>query len=664
MDTSQSMPKPRYLTKTRFKIGMECPTKLFYTGKKKYPNQKMDDSFLEALADGGFQVGELAKLYHPGGHDITTLDYEEAEKITNDLLTQENVIIYEPAIRFGNLFIRIDVLIKEGKNLSLIEVKAKSFDSRKFDPFNKKDGSVNSEWKPYLYDVAFQTHVLNGAMPACIVTPYLMLADKRSVCATNQLNQKFRITKDGNRKGINVSNTLNENDLKSPLLIKVPVHEQVNQIFADTGFAGYADIGFQDIIQVLSGSYEHDEKIRTSIGAKCGSCEFQCTQEEETQDHLKNGFKECWRKELNWTDNDFEESNVLEIWNYRGKSALIEQRRIKFSSLEEEDFNVHSDKNPGLSSSERQWMQVQKVIDNDNTPYIAEKELRDEMDAWVFPLHFIDFETSAMAIPFNQGRRPYEGIAFQFSHHVIYENGKIEHMGEYISTQSGVFPNYDFVRALQEQLTQDQGTIFRYSNHENTYLNMIYRQLKEDDSPPEDIDVLCGFIKTITKSVNNSKDKWHGDRCMVDQWELVKRFYYDPCTHGSNSIKQVLPAILNSSKYLQKKYSQRIYGAVNGIKSLNYKNWKWIQKDALGHIIDPYKLLPKMFQDVSDANYDRISEDDEIRDGGAALVAYAQLQFVEMSDEEKEEIRKALLMYCELDTFAMVMLYEGLKNFV
>ena len=25
--------RPRYLTKSRFKLGMECPAKLFYTGK-------------------------------------------------------------------------------------------------------------------------------------------------------------------------------------------------------------------------------------------------------------------------------------------------------------------------------------------------------------------------------------------------------------------------------------------------------------------------------------------------------------------------------------------------------------------------------------------------------------------------------------------------------
>ncbi len=49
--------KPRHLTKSRFKLAVECPTKLFYTSKKNYRDLKQEDSFLQALADGGFQVG-------------------------------------------------------------------------------------------------------------------------------------------------------------------------------------------------------------------------------------------------------------------------------------------------------------------------------------------------------------------------------------------------------------------------------------------------------------------------------------------------------------------------------------------------------------------------------------------------------------------------------
>ena len=86
----------RYLTKSRFKLGLECPTKLFYTRKNKlYSDQSQSDTFLQALAEGGFQVGELAKLYAPGGVDITTLDANLALAQTNELLERENVMIYE-----------------------------------------------------------------------------------------------------------------------------------------------------------------------------------------------------------------------------------------------------------------------------------------------------------------------------------------------------------------------------------------------------------------------------------------------------------------------------------------------------------------------------------------------------------------------------------------
>jgi hypothetical protein len=148
----------RYLTKSRFKLATECPTKLFYTRKKEYPDQSMEDSFLAALAEGGFQVGELAKAMSPGGHDVKSLGYDESLAETNQLLEQENVTIYEAAIRFENLFIRIDVLRKQGNVFDLVEVKAKSFDD--VDEFvGKRSGKVSKPWTPYLIDVAFQEYV-------------------------------------------------------------------------------------------------------------------------------------------------------------------------------------------------------------------------------------------------------------------------------------------------------------------------------------------------------------------------------------------------------------------------------------------------------------------------------------------------------------------------
>jgi hypothetical protein len=47
----------RYLSKSRFKVALECPRKLAYVGNKAYVNTKQHNDFLKSLAEGGFQVG-------------------------------------------------------------------------------------------------------------------------------------------------------------------------------------------------------------------------------------------------------------------------------------------------------------------------------------------------------------------------------------------------------------------------------------------------------------------------------------------------------------------------------------------------------------------------------------------------------------------------------
>jgi predicted NUDIX family phosphoesterase len=70
-----------------------------------------------------------------------------------------------------------------------------------------------------------------------------------------------------------------------------------------------------------------------------------------------------------------------------------------------------------------------------------------------------------------------------------------------------------------------------------------------------------------------------------------------------------------------------------------------------------------MFQDFDKCDQ-LISSNEEIKDGGAAMTAYAKMQFEEMSNYEKDELTKSLLNYCELDTMAMVMIYEGWKEWI
>ena len=55
---------------------------------------------------------------------------------------------------------------------------------------------------------------------------------------------------------------------------------------------------------------------------------------------------------------------------------------------------------------------------------------------------------------------------------------------------------------------------------------------------------------------------------------------------------------------------------------------------------------------------------DQIKDGGAALTAYARLMYEDLSEEVRLSVEAALLEYCELDTLAMIFLYQSLRDLI
>lgn len=664
--SSQPTTVTRLLSKSRFKLGCECPTKLYYDGNKEYGNNKEDNKFLKALAEGGFQVGELAKFYYPGGKEIETLHKLQALTYTNlEFKRDPEATIYEAAVQFGQLFVRVDILKKSGNTIDLIEVKSKSFDSSEGNPFFNaradRDGNpvISSSWLPYLRDIAFQTYVVQKAYPDYKVRAFLMLADTSAKATVDGLNQKFFLKKDNNgRNRVEVAQGLRPEDLGDRILKAIPVDDAVAVVFKNK-FPG--ERGFTEYIEYLSRHYAATERPEPVVSKSCKGCEFRIDDAQKAAG-LKSGFEECWKAAQGLKDKDFKRPMVFDIWNFRRSAQLIERKLFFMDQLKEDDIGSNTSEKPGLSNNERQWIQVCKATKGDVTPYLDKAGLAAEMASWKFPLHFIDFETMMAAIPFNKGRRPYEQTAFQFSHHVIEADGRIEHRTEYLFTERGRFPNFDFVRNLMKALSNDEGTIFRYADHENTVLCQILEQIDESPEPVKDAEELKRFIRSITKSKQNADEEWRGERCMVDLKDLVVRYFYHPFTEGSNSIKAVLPAILKDSEFLQKKYSQPIYGAEGGIPSKNFKNHCWLQPDGKGGVKDPYKILEPVFSDLTLDQMDAMITEDTLADGGAAMTAYARMQFTQMSDEEVARVRKALLRYCELDTFAMVMLYEYWKN--
>ena len=676
--------KQKLFTKSAFKIALECPRRLYYAyDSKLYANQDLTDDFLKSLADGGFQVGELAKVYYgvKGDADIDVLGYDEAVEKTKELFKNDTINIAEAAFRYGNLFVRADIIEKKGNDITLIEVKAKSWQSG--DDFIKNK-TIPTGIRPYIYDVAFQKYVVMKALKELYpdqeftVKARLMMADKSKVASVDGLNQMFRIYKNGDRsyaqadeRAWTVAGVVPE---KERVLTAFDVDQYCDMIIAgETGEQGKPDcmegMKFEQFVEVMSKHYCERTIAMTTLGTKCFKCPFH--REPGDKDTLRDGYRECWKEMAKFTYDDFDKPLLKDlsgrhIGSIKGK--ILKNHKYFMDEITYDDLKKSNDpdapREHGLDNYERKWLQIAiatgkedllKDFETDikDGVYVDTDGLRKEMAKWKFPLHFIDFETSRSALPFYKGLRPYEQIAFQFSHHKV-EMGadgeyKVTHQTQYINAKKGFFPNFEFVRQLKKAVGEDEGTIFRYMDHENTVLNDIRRQL--ESSEEDDKDGLIAFIKSITNDA---------ERTMVDIAKSVLKYYYHPSMKGSNSIKDVLPAILNSSVLIKSKYSKPVYGTPE-MPSLNLENKVWIEYEEDGKTVkNPYKLLPPMstYLDIPQEELDKMEREDDgtVSNGGAALAAYGKLQF---SDTQMSKaLEKALLCYCELDTLAMVFIWE------
>lgn len=642
--------KNRYLTKSRFKLAVECPTKLYYSGKPEYRDALEENDFLKALAEGGYQVGALAQLRYPDGIEVKAASPEQAEADTAKYLEQENVVLFEPAIRVGNFLIRIDILVKTGNQFELIEVKAKSYDSLNPE-IEGKQKEINASMRPYIQDAAFQTWVLRQAYPQASISTFLMMPDKSKVATQDGINQMFKITPEssGFKVDKHVPGNIDAMALAKELLAKVPVDMFVSKVLNEPikypGGEGF----LADLAAEWSAAYKHDEKISPAIGAQCGNCQFVS----KDGDPRKSGFLECWTQATGLDESVLSSGTVLDLWNFRGKQKLITQRQYRLTDVCQDDlgdFDPESNQD-GLCRQQRQWLQVKDAISRDSAPtmYFDRLYVTAAMNEWKHPLHFIDFETSSVALPFYKGMHPYEPVAFQFSHHTMLEDGTVSHVGEFLGVEPGIFPNFEFARALKGELENDDGTVFMWSHHENTILTKIAAQLEDFADAGSDQEDLIAFLKTLTKG---------GNREMVDLCKISEKAFFHPDTKGSNSIKKVLPAILKVSEKLKMTYSKPIYGAPGGIKSKNFAGEQgvaWMESEGS----DPYSKLKSIAKEMLPAG---APEDSVIAEGGAAATAYARLQFETLNAVERQRIENALLRYCELDTLAMVMVVQGWKG--
>ena len=699
----QFAPKP--LTKSRFKAALECPTRLYYAARgEDYFDANIDNDFLLSLADGGSQVGELAKyLYHddPMGESITigTLDYGDALLETRRRIkSSARVVIAEAAIAFEQFFVRVDVLIHDpnARSLRLVEVKSSCVDDKTVaKKFKNTRGEFDSSWLPYLYDIAFQTQVAKMAFPDYRIESELVLLDAQAECDVDGLHQRFQLVKevdpDTGRGRIRVST---QPDTTRSMLGNLSIFRQVevtdvveelsHRAINLAGLPQTAQGGIVQFMNWLSKLQQSGERWFGSVSKVCKSCPYRAGESESK----KSGIHECWglainKGLLNQSSTVANRDTPLSIDLWGGGSGaisvaqlLLDRRRAYVADVQSGDIpeNKFGIDTVGMPANTRRMAQVAAA--QGKAGLMLDESVLSAMDEWEWPLHMIDFETSGPALPFFKGMRSYETLAFQFSHHVVDRDsaGKmlVRHANQWISTAANTFPSIEFVRQLKHALMPEGrllGTVFRYHNHENTVLRNLRRLIQGQGQwhVPDAVELVT-FIDMITRSSGaDGLGNHEGERPMVDLHRLIQKGYYSAHSGGSISLKKILPAILKDAPDVATLYSRPgVYGKGLEIESLNFAapgGHIWLQSECQG---DPYKTLPQIFDsDHGELNQIlvRLAGDEEgasIKDGGLAMTAYNYTQFTDLSDRQRKGIESALLRYCELDTLAMAMLVQGL----
>lgn len=643
----------RYLTKSRFALALECPTKLEYKDDADYASTKLDNDFLMALAEGGHQVGALAKCLFPDGIEIDAIGHDAQVEQTMALLQREDVTLFEAAIRVGRLFIRADLLRKVGDSLELYEVKAKGYDPAKPEIVGARGGFL-SGMKPYLYDVAFQRYVLRQAFPNANIRSHLVMPNKTAVCNEAGLSQRLRIVKQHGRVHIDVDASLNDGALARQVLCIVPLDDHLDHLQAEPLELGSWTAAFEEGIEELARRLDI-EPYAPRPGSQCKGCEFRASPE-QLASGMRDGRAECLASAFRVTAAQAAGGTVLDLYNSRKTDAFLEEGTLLLAGVEPEDLKLSEDEDV-ISASHRQWLQVEEARGVVNGPFVRLLHLDEAVRGLTYPIHFIDFETSRPALPFHAGRRPYEQLLFQFSHHRLDLDGSLLHQTQHLADSPKVLPNFDTIRALKHALEGDGGSVLHWWDHERTVLGEVREQLLAlVDDEVSDRDDLVAFIGSLlgTKGAPGR---------LFDLGRLVHRAAFFPGTRGSSSLKKVLPALLANSSELRARYATPSYGGTDGVPSLNFVNQAWVQFAADGAVIDPYKLLGERTEDPDLAGLEQREEDDRaVADGGAAMVAYGLLQSGLLDESARQRLRLQLLRYCELDTLAMVMAWEGLHE--
>jgi hypothetical protein len=635
------MTKPQYLSKSDFQLASSCAQKLVYK-KKGYDSSNDTDEYMMMLAQGGYIVGKMATMLFPEGIEVEGSTTESLH-ITRDLIEMnDSVTLFEPAFEFNQRLARIDIFVKQGNKIQLIEVKSASRDS--LNP--KKD---STKLNKYIQDISFQYTILKDVFPDCEITCLLLMPDKSMRTLIDGLAGWFRlidktISQEEENEPPHEIITKTTSKFQKPEVEFVfendPNRQDYIERLRNDGILNYLDVTEKAIaleveirpkadsyIKILNNGLEATQEDY-QISKSCKSCEYHVSGDSNC------GFFECWKGVKSMPSIfDMYYGGTIESNNYLNE--LIQEEKYEFKDIQT-DRLCKNDGSIG-TRNERQLIQYDNTLSN--SEWISDN-MKQELDSWKYPLHFVDFETYTGAMPFHGGMRPFELIAFQWSCHTIDAPGSEPRHEEFIYTDSD-FPNFKFAESLMNHIGM-RGTPLMWATHENTVLRTIYYQMDEygyQNAKLED------WLQMTIKD-----EKLGTGGRFIDMNAFTLKHYFHPEMKGKTSIKKVLPAIWNNNQFLHEiPYLQ-----------------KYSIKDLENQVLDPYDTLFNLANAKMQAADEEMEiQSEDVKGGTGAMRAFYRIRFDNsITMEHKEELKHRLLEYCKLDTMAMVIIWLYWKQAV
>jgi len=608
-----------YLTKSDFKVARTCPTKLYYR-KRGYPTREDGDEYLQLLADQGYLLEALARTLWPDGCWIGfRSEVEDAVWETMKALERDPCTLFEATFISRGKLARVDILTRRGNTLELIEVKSHSFDRQQHDELlaagqpgllrtARKPGELRREWQPYVEDAAFQAHVLRELFPGYRVIPYLLMLDSGRPAAVDGLHRQF-VRRARSRAGWDapvpaVDFIGDPREVwRSPFLVQLNVAVEVELVLDEV--RRWADEYVGAIAPV-------PQRVNGSLSTNCIDCQYRVA------DGDRRGFHECWGPLADPSPHLFDLYRVGELGGRKERlaDALIAAGKTSLYDVPEKRL-TRQDGSVG-EHARRQRIQISHT--RSNREWVGE-ELGLELRGWRYPLHFVDFETCAPAIPRYRGMRPFEVLAFQWCCQTVASADAPPCHDEWIQPTEE-YPNAAFAAALRRQVG-DEGCILVWASHERNVLRAVRRQLEERGEGDAG---LLAWLDDVTE----------GDR-IVDMNRLTLKQYFHPRMGGRTSLKVVADAVWRANPAVRARLPQYVL-------------------EVDGELQSPYRALPPLIIDGDGAGGGRLVS---VAEGNGAILAYYEMmeRLAANATLEWERWRQLLRQYCQLDTLAMVMVW-------